>query len=85
MSKRILFHRNALAIAAVSLALVACGSNNSSSPDLPTDPPVVDAFFAYVSARIVSLLDTAEPIPIDDVTATMPEATEPELIPATPT
>lgn len=87
MSKRFLFHRNALAVAAVSLALAACGgsNHNSSAPDVPADPPVVDAFFANVLTRVASLLDTAEPVPIDDVTITTPETTEPEVVPATPT
>lgn len=74
------------------LLLTACGSDNDDHEPAPAPPPApaptptpppvasVDAFFAFVSAQVASLLDTAEPIAIDTATATTPENTEPEPV-----
>ena len=84
----------ASAALAAALLLTACGSDNDdhqaapgpapapAPTPTPTPPPVaaVDAFFAFVSAQVASLLDTAEPVAIDSVTATAPDNTEPEAV-----
>lgn len=80
----------ATAALAAALLLTACGSDNDdhepapgpAPAPTPAPPPVaaVDAFFAFVSAQVASLLDTAEPIAIDTVAVTTPENTEPEPV-----
>ncbi|MGG7606536.1 hypothetical protein [Massilia sp. BKSP1R2A-1] len=81
----------ALALAA-AMALAACGGSNDrvhepgpgGGTTPPPPPPVAgDSFFALVVARVASLLDSDEPVAIDAVTATTPETTEPEPLPAT--
>ena len=74
-----------VALAAAALTLVACHSsdNDDGRPVLPPaagTPPVVaaDSFITIVKALITVTNETAEPSPIDGVTATAPEATEPE-------
>ena len=83
------YKRGALAAATLCslLALSACGGSSAPRPELPppagsTPPPVSagDSFFAYVAARIGSLLDNEEPAAIDAVTETKPENTEPEPV-----
>lgn len=81
----------AAALAAV-LLLTACGSDNDDHEPAPAPPPApaptptpppvaaVDAFFAFVSAQVASLLDTTEPVAIDSVAATAPDNTEPEAL-----
>ena len=82
----------ATAALAAALLLTACGSDNDdhqpapgpapAPTPTPTPPPVaaVDAFFAFVSAQVAALLDTAEPVAIDAVAVTTPENTEPEAL-----
>lgn len=80
----------ALALACAA-ALAACGGSHHDRPNPPptggggttTPPPVAtDSFFSAVLARVASLLDNDEPVAIDAVTATAPENTEPEPLPA---
>jgi type IV pilus biogenesis protein CpaD/CtpE len=76
-----------VAVAAAALTLAACHSsdndNGSSTPPVTTTPPPVsmaDSFITIVKALITVTNETAEPSPIDGVTATAPENTEPESI-----
>ena len=85
--------RAAILALACAGALAACHSGNDDRPSPPpaggggttTPPPPVasDSFFSLVLARVSSLLDNDEPVAIDAVTATAPENTEPEALPAT--
>ena len=85
--------RAAVLALACAGALAACHSGNDDRPSPPpaggggttTPPPVAsgDSFFALVVSRVASLLDNDEPAAIDAVTATAPENTEPEALPAT--
>lgn len=81
----------ATAALAAALLLSACGSDNDDRHDpapppapapgpTPAPAPAVDAFFAFVLARVSSLLDTDEPVAIDAVTVTTPDNTEPEAL-----
>lgn len=76
----------AAAALAAGLLLTACGSDNDDrhepapSPAPAPAPAPVDAFFAFVSARVASLLDSDEPVAIDSVTVTTPDNTEPEAV-----
>lgn len=78
----------AAALLCAALALTGCGSSNDDPPPqappdagAPTPPPAAaDSFFAYVMARVGSLLDDSEPESIDAVTETKPENTEPEPV-----
>lgn len=80
----------ALALA-TAMALAACGGSNDRVHEpgpgggtMPPPPPVAgDSFFAQVVSRVAALLDNDEPVAIDSVTATTPETTEPEPLPAT--
>lgn len=81
----------ALALACAA-ALAACGGSHHDHPHPPpaggggttTPPPPVagDSFFSLVLSRVASLLDNDEPVGIEAVTATAPENTEPEPLPA---
>jgi hypothetical protein len=69
------------------LVLTACGGSTSYSEPPATTPPVVtppvsmvDAFFTAVMAMIGDSSDTKEPVAIDAVAVTTPEATEPEPV-----
>jgi hypothetical protein len=75
----------AAAVGAAALTLAACHSsddNNSAgnTPPAGDTPPVVaaDSFITIVKALITVTNETAEPSPIDGVTATAPENTAPE-------
>lgn len=85
--------RKRLGFAAAALAaafmLTACGSDNDDRHEpgpapapapAPVPAPAVDSFFAFVSARVASLLDSDEPVAIDSVTATTPDNAEPEAV-----
>ena len=82
--------RNAALLLSAALLLVACGGSNDreqvTTPTPPTGtvtPPVsTDSFFQIVLARVSALLDNDEPIPIENVTITVPETTEPEPVPS---
>lgn len=85
------YKRGSLAVALLcaTLALTGCGSSSNDNPPpqappgggTPMPPPVAtDSFFAYVMARVGSLLDNDEPESIDAVTETKPENTEPEPV-----
>lgn len=88
-------HRMRPGVLLVSLALLlgACSDNDEREhaaappPPPPTGstppPPMPDSFFSAVLARVSSLLDNEEPAPIEAITATTPENTEPEPLPAT--
>lgn len=74
-----------VAVAASVLTLAACGgsSNNTGSAvppiaDNPNPPVVADSFITIVKALLTVTNETAEPAPIDGVTATAPETTAPE-------
>ena len=64
--------------------LAACGSGTETytypAPPDPTPPaPVVDSFFAAVSAIVAASPEDASPTdPIDSIVATAPEDKEPE-------
>ena len=83
--------RAAAVALAAAIALAACGGSNDRVHEpgpggggtTPPPPPVAgDSFFAQVLARVASLLDNDEPVAIDAITATTPENTEPEPVPA---
>ncbi len=73
-------------VAAAAFTLAACGSssNNNTGGAVPpvTDNPnpnvEADSFITIVKALITVTNETAEPSPIDGVTATAPETTSPE-------
>ena len=67
----------ATAALAAGLLLTACGDNHDHSE---TPVPVVDSFFAYVSALVAPTLDSGEPVDIDAVAVTAPDNTEPEAV-----
>ena len=76
-----------VAVAAAALTLAACGSSNNNNGgnsvvppvvDNPNPPVVADSFITIVKALITVTNETAEPSPIDGVTATAPENTAPE-------
>jgi hypothetical protein len=75
----------AVAVGAAALTLVACHSSDDNNgagatPPAADTPPVAttDSFIASVKALIAVTNETAEPSPIDGVTATAPENTAPE-------
>jgi hypothetical protein len=83
--------RLGLAVLAMAVSLAACHHNDdddkgggSTPPPVTTTPPpsTVDAFFSYVSQVVANLSDTAEPTSTEGVTATTPENTEPQPLPA---
>lgn len=75
---------------ALAMALGAC--HHGDDDDMGSKPPVAetpnpppamtDAFFAYVSQIVATASDTAEPGSTDGATATAPENTEPQPLPA---
>jgi hypothetical protein len=74
-----------MALAAAAFTLAACHSSDhdngsSTTPPAADTPPVVvaDSFITIVKALITVTNETAEPSPIDGVTATAPETTSPE-------
>lgn len=76
-----------VAVAVATLTLAACGSSNNKNGgesvvppvvDNPNPPVVADSFITIVKALITVTNETAEPSPIDGVTATAPETTAPE-------
>ncbi len=74
-----------VAVAAAAFTLAACHSsdhdNGSSNPPPASDAPpavVADSFITIVKSLIAVTNETAEPSPIDGVTATAPETTAPE-------
>ena len=67
------------------LALAACGGGGSTpvaaTPPAVTPPvTMADAFFSAVMALIGSSDDTKEPVPVNAVTVTTPEDTEPAAV-----
>lgn len=83
--------RHGALLVSLALLLGGCSDNDERAhappPPPPTGtvppPPVADAFFTLVAARVAALLDNDEPVAVDAATATMPENTEPEPLPAT--
>jgi hypothetical protein len=82
--------RLGFAVLALAALLAACHHHDDDNGGSTTPPPVtttpppsaMDAFFTYVSQVVASLSDTAEPTSTDGVTATTPENTEPQPLPA---
>ena len=72
------------AFVAAALALAACHSSDNHDTNVPpvTNEPnpnvTADSFITIVKALLTVTNETAEPSPIDGVTATAPESTEPE-------
>lgn len=68
--------------------LSACGGHDNNSSPLPTTPPVAtnptpttaDVFEVQVASVVATQSDTTDTPPVDDVTPTMPENTEPEPV-----
>ena len=82
--------RHAALLLSVAVLLTACGGSDDHKPAVVTPPPVgttpppvasSDTFFQTVLARVASLLDNEEPIVIDTIPVTSPEASEPEPVP----
>jgi hypothetical protein len=75
----------ALALVALAALLGACHHNDDDSPppvaETPPPPVATDAFITYVSQQVATQSDSAEPLSIDGVGATDPEATEPVPVP----
>ena len=92
--KKLQTKRGRLPVLALALALAATlgACHHSDDDDMGSKPPVAetpnpppamtDAFFAYVSQIVATASDTAEPASTDGVTATAPEDTEPQPLPA---
>ena len=82
--------RNAALLLSAALLLAACGGSNDREPVTPpttpggtvTPPVSTDSFFQIVLARVSSLLDNDEPVPVENITVTVPENTEPEPVPS---
>ena len=72
------------AVAAAALTLAACHSSDHDSTNVPpvTSEPnpnvTADSFITIVKALLTVTNESAEPSPIDGVTTTAPESTEPE-------
>lgn len=74
-----------IVVATAALTLAACGHSNHDGGDTTLPPvggtptqPVVDSFITVVKGVISVTNETAEPSPIDSVTATAPETTSPD-------
>lgn len=72
-------------VAAAAFTLAACNSSNDNNgpaatpvTDNPNPNVEADSFITIVKALITVTNETAEPSPIDGVTATAPETTSPE-------
>lgn len=92
MTSTIRHLRKGALLVSLALLLGACSDNDrhghAPAPPPPTGtvpppPPVADSFFTLVAARVAALLDNDEPVAVDAATATTPETTEPEPVPAT--
>jgi hypothetical protein len=82
MKKKTLFWLLPL-VAATALGLSACGgggNDNQSNAGGSGTGDAVDSFFAQVAAIIATTSDSTEPVSTDAITATSPEATEPQPI-----
>jgi hypothetical protein len=79
-----------LAVALVA-TLAAChhsDDDHGTTPagpvaETPPPPSTIDAFFSYVAQVVATLTETDEPASTDGVTATAPDNTEPQPLPAT--
>ena len=67
-----------LSLAAV-LLLVGCGNSDRTGPFPQPPPRATDAFYAQVLAQIAMSPDDLDAGDVDNVPATAPEDTEPEL------
>jgi hypothetical protein len=82
-----------VAVLALGMSLAACNHNDDDDhhggamtppvAETPNPPTVIDAFVTYVIQLVATQDDTGEPVSVDGVTATAPENTEPQPLPAT--
>ena len=85
------FQARALVALAFAAALAACHHSDDDRNDTTTPPPVaetpppvstVDAFFSYVMQLVSTQDETSEPVRSRGWSATAPENTEPQPLPA---
>jgi len=80
-----------LLAAALVATLAAChhsDDDHDTTPggpvaETPNPPSMADAFFSYVAQVVATMNETDEPASTNGVTATAPDNTEPQPLPAT--